>query len=183
MPETPITTRQPREMPFKMGADPEFLIFHGTRLLEAKKIITYFLNKNSTEIGTATTTGNGQTTAPPNNMGFKIGEHGELGWDGASSTAEIRPTPEKNIDKLTEHISALLKEANNSMPFADLTTLSIGNAAGGHIHIEITGKHEEILKNPRNLARATKAIATFLIPIIASDHRVCAANQIGRAHV
>lgn len=164
MPET--TERKPREMPFKMGADPEFLIFHGTKILDASKIIKYFIGQTQNQ------------TLEANAMGYEIGKNGQLGWDGTNQTGEIRPTPEKNIDKLTEHIGQLLQTMNQKVPFADLTTLSIGTPAGGHIHVDITNKNQEFRNSLSNNNRASKAIATFLIPIIAADHRISAASRV-----
>ena len=157
--------KEKREMPFKMGADPEFLIFYGSKILDASKIIKYFLGKNENR------------TLQPNAMGFQIEPHGELGWDGHNLTGEIRPNPEKNIDKLTEHIGQLLQTLSQKIPFADLTTLSLGSPSGGHIHVDITDR-KEFSENSKTMAQTAKTLATFLIPLIATDHRISAANRI-----
>lgn len=160
------TARENKSLPFKIGADPEFLFFYGNRALNAQNIIEYFC-KNA--------------TLPKTNMGYKIGEHGSIGWDGHSSTGEIRPTASKNIYDVVNNIGAIIKTTHAMGPFIDMTTLSIGSPIGGHIHVDIT---DQLLENgdtpyhtTRFMQKIQKLVATFLIPILASDHKICAANR------
>lgn len=179
---TTQTTENKKVFPFKIGADPEFLLFHGKRGLDAKSILTNFF-KNKTNLQKM-------------DYGYLIEDKGEFGWDGASSTGELRPNAEYDPKKLTENIGKLIETIHKELPFIDFTTLSIGAPIGGHIHLEIPktlfGENfkgtnygypgDEITKKMNKL---TKLIASFMMPIIASEHRISTssrlATQYGRA--
>ena len=72
-----------REFPFMIGADPEFLMFHGAKAVDAKAVLTEFLKNKPTILSAQ--------------AGFKIEGVGEIGWDGASSTGEIRPDASSGV--------------------------------------------------------------------------------------
>ena len=77
-------------LPFKVGADPEFLLFHGTRALDASNIIRSFFENSGLRSGYA---------------GYKIPEIGEFGWDGASSTGELRPNASNDPKQVTQNLT------------------------------------------------------------------------------
>ena len=160
------TTRENKSLPFNIGADPEFLFFYGNRALNAQSILEHFC-KNA--------------ALTKENMGYKIDDHGTIGWDGHNSTGEIRPTASKDIYEVTNHIGAIIKKTNAMGPFIDMTTLSIGGPIGGHIHVDITDQVDQRGNTPysivRHMNKIQKLVATFLIPILASDHKICAANR------
>ncbi|MDO8640171.1 MAG: hypothetical protein Q7R33_01385 [Nitrosarchaeum sp.] len=173
-PTTPIT----KQLPFNIGADPEFLFFHGTKALDASEILTNFLS-NQPNIRKAPANNQGQ------NLGFAIENLGEIGWDGAASVGELRPTPSHGPADLTEKIRQLITIMYSKLPALDITTLSIGHPIGGHIHIEIDrnkayqDKGERITSQKMaELNRIEKLIATYLMPIIASEHRLCSNGRL-----
>ena len=77
---------------FKMGADPEFSFIFGNKRIHAAQLLSKL-----------------------NNGSYRC-DKGELGYDGASATAEIRPKPELDPAVLTEDIGVLLKKAHDFIP-------------------------------------------------------------------
>ena len=163
MQKTKTTTLSNPNLPFKIGADPEFLMFYNNKILNAKSTFKSIYAKHTTDTSSQ--------QQIDKTMGYKVGHHGNVGWDGLDQTAELRPTAETNIDTLINHIKELLKSIHQTLPFADLTTLSIGNPIGGHIHIDISDTPEI---NDQDQRKIRKLIATFLLPIITTDHKICA---------
>lgn len=169
-------------LPFKIGVDPEFLMFNGKKALDAKTIITGFL-KSNTEI-------------EPKDMGFYLKDIGEIGWDGASSTGELRTEPGDDPEIITERLRKLINFMLLHLPAIDFTTLSIGSPIGGHIHIEIPEekmgpkeeeendssslpiKKPEDIEKEREINRIKKLISTFLMPIYASEHRISSISRM-----
>lgn len=149
-------------LPFKVGADPEYLIFLGGKQLNAQRLIGTYV-KADPEKGVF-----------PGQMGWKFKEHGEIGWDGASSTGEIRPAPSNDPYEVAENITKLLGLLYETAPFLDLTSLSISSPIGGHIHLDILKANGDA----REEARMTRLISTFLLPLSAGEHTLCAANRI-----
>jgi len=166
---SPVTNTEEKVFPFKIGADPEFLLFLGKKMAPSKKtLIPYLSKRNLTASG---------------DEGFKVKTHGVLGWDGHSDTGEMRPTPSNNHEKLTKNIQELYKELNKAVPFLDVTTLSISNPIGGHIHLEIPPeKTSEIIDNNQKQSIITRMIACLIIPILASEHRLCAASRYSTSY-
>ncbi len=157
--------------PFKIGGDPEFLMFHGSKALDTKAILRGFLaNKTNIE---------------PVELGFRINDIGEIGWDGSSSTGEIRPKASKNVATLTKRIHTLINTIYDNTPLLDITTLSIGSPIGGHIHLEIPESlkkdnqaHNWAKNNDKLINKIGKMMATFIMPIIASEHKISAFGRI-----
>lgn len=158
-------------LPYKIGSDPEFLMFYGSRGLDASDIISNFF-RNSTEVRSA-------------DSGYKIENVGVFGWDGASSTGELRPVATDNIEVMVKNIGTMLSKISEKMPFVDLTTLSIGSPIGGHIHLDdflhhLDGNRSNGIEvnNQREKTRVVRLMATYLMPVAASDHRVSAINRL-----
>ena len=160
------------KLPFFIGSDPEYLLFYGTKGLDTKEMLQSFF---------------GQDPAYPDGIvdghsgGYKLGESGDFGWDGAASTGELRPNAEKDINTHVNHIAKMLKTIHDKIPFIDITTLSIGSPIGGHIHLD------SFIHEQNNLSRsqkdklqitAEKILTTFLLPIAASDHRISALARL-----
>jgi len=160
-------------LPFYIGSDPEYLLFYGKRGLNAKHMIQNFFQ-------------NGDYS--PTSAGFLIPSVGDFGWDGASSTGELRPDASKDIRKHVDFLRKMLKTINKELPFVDISTLSIGSPIGGHIHVdswihadpELFSSAMDSLntqgKKIRN--RADKIMSTYLLPIVASDHRISAMARL-----
>lgn len=162
-------TKKDTELPFMIGCDPEFLMFFGSRGLDASHVLTSFFNS-------------GPYTN--RNGGFNIPKVGNFGWDGAASTGELRPVATKSIQQMVDNIGTMLKTISDKMPTVDITTLSIGSPIGGHIHVDDfmhkynaeNGFIEE--PNLQEMARVRNLMATYLLPIAASDHRVSALARL-----
>lgn len=138
---------------FKIGADPEFVLLTGEKFLPANQTMQAFMAKLPGTVAVST--------------GYNIGDHGNIGWDGAAMTGEIRPTAEDKPSKVVEHIGALMAAAVRAMPFADISPLSFVNPTGGHIHLEV----------PRDVSTMTakrhaKLLTHLSLPIMAGEHPV-----------
>jgi len=191
MPTAPTPIIKPeiekRKLDFKLGADPEFLLFHGTRALNAQNLMKNFMKRKA--------------GLRESNMGYTITGAGEFGWDGAASTGELRPEPEDSPEGLTQNMKILIEAMFKHMPFLDYTTLSIGSPIGGHLHLDVPGKlvrnirhdfeeeedaFDEDEENNRitkkeqqaEMNRITKLLATFSMPIIASEHRISSTGRL-----
>lgn len=164
-----MPTTQVKEVPFKIGADPEFLLFHGARAIDANSIMNNFFSRKS-----------GLQQA---SMGYVVPDAGEIGWDGASSTGELRPLPNESPERVTKNIGALIEALHKNMPFLDYTTLSIGNPIGGHIHLDVPSSLMRSGMSITNaertvINRITKLLSTFIMPIIASEHRISSNSRM-----
>lgn len=143
-------------------------MFYGKKAAPAKRVLQSFLKKTRLE------------ETP---MGFRVEDRGVIGWDGHNATGEIRPKPSKDPKKLAENIGMLYSKIYEHLPFIDVTTLSIGETVGGHIHLEIPqSKIEEITDNKALQTKFGKVIATLLIPILASEHKLCAASRYSTSY-
>lgn len=169
-------TKKP-ELAFAVGSDPEFLLFNGNTGLNSRQIIDGMFKRNS------------KFSAATNGYKIRNKDVGNIGWDGAAATGEMRPKQEKSIEGHVSNIKALLTALFEELPFVTATTLSIGAPIGGHVHLEIpkgflptTDAHnedrfsnaEDDQRQAKNTRLATKIIATFLMPIVASEHRISA---------
>lgn len=156
MPKT--TTPELDLLPFKVGADPELLLFYGDKHINAGQAIPKFLNGKY----------------PTGTLGFNIGTHGNFGWDGSAPTAEIRPKESNDINVFVNNIGELFKAAHKEMPLFDLSTLSIGRPVGGHFHVDASA---EFITNEKILGKVRKIIAALLIPILASEHKLSSTQR------
>lgn len=138
---------------FTMGADPEFNIIMQNKRINASQTITQ-LYKDLQE-------GNA-------NMGFKVGHFGEIGWDGANATGELRPSPANTADELTENIKQLFKKLYERMPLFELSTLSYFGSVGGHIHFSIPSH----LNTRAKINGAHKKLASFYLPIMFGENKI-----------
>lgn len=207
--QTTTATTKPkikeRKLPFKLGADPEFLLFHGNRALNAKGLIENFLRS--------------KTGLRAGSLGFNMAGVGQIGWDGANSTGELRPDPSDSPEGLTQNIGILIETMHKHMPFLDYTTLSIGSSIGGHLHVDIPNHLiQQPTSNPSfnngisvfppatstpnnsnnswnlpertittkeqqsEMNRITKLLATFVMPIIASEHRISSSGRLAGSY-
>lgn len=162
-------TKGEKTFDFMIGADPEFLIFHGSRAIDASAIMKTFFNKKLKFI------------QRPHGSGYVMPGIGEFGWDGAASTAELRPEPSNSPEEIVNRLGTMIGKIHQQMPFLDYTTLCIGNPIGGHIILDAPESllNEAIISGlqsnedqKREMNRITKLLASFIMPIIASEHRV-----------
>lgn len=146
---------------FKIGADPEFNVVVQGRQIHASEIMSLLFEATSERF----------KKLPQANMGYKVEEAGNIGWDGASRTGEIRPSPEHSPKKLTENIRKLFEAFAERMPIADLSPLSNLSSAGGHIHLEIPRSifRKNAEQIPKFSANLIKRLSPFYIPIMAGE--------------
>jgi len=152
-------------LPFRIGADPEFLLFHGKKALDAEKILRLSLTQRARR----------DIIETPE--GFRMERRGEIGWDHARSTGEIRPQPAASPVELTNNIASLIVLMKSNLPRIDYTLLSIGSPIGGHIHLDLPrGKGEQFQEHARMI------MATFLMPIFASEHPFSSKSRLEGNH-
>lgn len=137
------------EFPFKLGADPEFVItMNGFKLAAGETMSAYVKDyqRGSTD------------------------EHGNLGTDH-NSIAEMRPTAEKDPKKVVEHLGAMISRCAKGMPWSELKTVSVWAPVGGHIHLERMGTPYMQMTDRKRLAVHT-ALAGFSLPLIMGENHV-----------
>lgn len=149
-PEEQTVARPETGFSFKLGCDPEFLYYHKNKMIPASDLMQ-------------TVTG-GENTA-------RVPVAGNIGCDGHHATGEVRPLPSHAPAGLVNNLRLLFQKIHDKVPTVDITTLSINSPVGGHIHLEIPNRHK-LLENNRAQTKFKKIIATFLMPIYASDHKI-----------
>lgn len=146
-----------KEFNFTIGADPEFNLIMQGRKVDAKQTLMFaFQDKNKKEI-------------TPSNMGYQVKDSGEFGWDGRSSTAELRPAPAKTPHELVANMSKVLKTISKHIKMFNISTLSEFDPIGGHIHFEIP-KGVTWTTEKRNSIH--RKMASFYMPILLSENKV-----------
>ena len=170
------TPRVAGEFEFSLGADPEFTIFNGQFALSASDTLRTFVTACDEE--------DRRVVAANSPSGFNIFEKltengttrernvGNLGWDGHSSTGEIRPSPSYSPREVARNIGLIYRELCGKMPIFDFTTLTIGAPIGGHIHVGCT-------RQEAGNAVMQTLLSSFLVPILASEHRVSTILRTG----
>lgn len=140
-----------KQFEFSIGSDPELQLLRQGVQISAEEAITCMF----------------QTDYRKNGMGYEIGDAGVVGWDGASTPAELRPNPTNNPAEATRYIGTLLAELHRKLPGIDITTLSLNCRVGGHIQLDFPNK---LLKNEKVRNRIELLMATFVLPLFCSDH-------------
>lgn len=153
-----------KKFPFKLGADPEFNFVvqnrQSGRLRADALMKDFFRDKRSTSSG-----------------GFDI-PGGNAGWDGNSSTGEIRPEPANSPKGLTENIGKLYSEICKRSPQAVKLSVRCDTApVGGHIHFELDDVSKEMSDQKARIVQ--KRLSTFYVPIALGEDP---ANQLLRLH-
>ena len=140
-----------KNFPFKIGADPEFnIIFNDQRISAIKLIQKLYKKKKFIET----------------EEGYKIKSAGEIGWDGAEATGELRPSPSENPTKVIKNLKQLIQSFIDQTKLFELSTLSEKAAIGGHIHFQL--KKEQISNTIMN--RIHKKLTSFMIPLMLGEN-------------
>lgn len=145
------------DMPFKIGADPEFTYVNNNTRYSAREIISQFC-KNKPKFITE-----------GREMGYIIDEAGTLGWDGHEASGEIRPKENSDPQKVTDNIRTLLLEAHKCMPAAEMKTTSIWMSIGGHIHLEARDYRDRSSQQQKVIQRA---LASLALPLLANENPI-----------
>lgn len=146
-----------------LGADPEFNILVKDRKVNASKLMPALFAKEFKE----------EKNAHANNqiMGYLVEDAGSIGWDGMTSTAEIRPAPSKNPNILIENIGKLLKAFSDKTKLFTLSTSSAKSPVGGHIHIALDKKLAEKDDNGQNrkMDNIHKRFVSYYLPVLLGE--------------
>lgn len=155
-----IIKKEPKAFPFKIGADPEFNIVIQNQMVSANKLINLLYDKKQPK--------------ESNGMGYQIGTHGNIGWDGASATGEIRPSPENLPSKIVENIKKILESFVEKSGLFELSTKCDKSPVGGHIHIELNPEqiNKHINRDNDILKNVHKKLSAFYIPIMLGEDAV-----------
>ena len=114
-----------KEFDFKIGADPEFVLTMQGRKVDAKQTMQLVLSKKT------------GFKADRGEMGFDVDPYGNIGWDGASSTAEIRPKASSCPQSVVNNLGGMYKAFVKHIRLCDMSTISEYSSVGGHLHFEI----------------------------------------------
>lgn len=155
-----------KDFPFSIGCDPEFNIMIKDRRVNASKLMPALFSKNFKE---EKNEHNGNSV-----MGYLIEDAGALGWDGCSSTGEIRPAPSKSPEVLVSNIGKLLKAFSDKTKMFTLSTLSSAAPVGGHLHFQIDKNLAE--KNDPGITRKLENIhrkfISFYLPVLLGEDQM-----------
>ena len=139
---------------FKIGADPEFILTMQGRKVDAQQTMQLMLKSKPELI--------------PENMGYKVKNYGNIGWDGASSTGEIRPSASNDPQEIINNIAGLFQAMTKYIKICDLSTLSEYSSVGGHIHFE--QPKGESWSNEK-ISTIHRRLASFYLPILISENK------------
>jgi hypothetical protein len=141
---------------FKIGADPEFILTMQGRKVDAKQTMELMLSKKP------------GLKYNSSKMGFEVGECGNIGWDGASSTGEVRPNASNNPKEVVNNLATLFTAFTKHIKICDMSTISEFSSVGGHIHLEIP-KGEKWSNEKKNTIH--RRLASFYLPILIAENK------------
>lgn len=169
----PSQEAKEKQLRFKIGCDPEFSVNAGDKCLDARE---FFMNTFGATLSTDEAIENREA-----GMGFTIGNAGNVGWDGCSSTGEMRPSAENNIKAIADNIQTMLVEIAKKTNIVSLKSLSLRIPLGGHIHLELPfkpkldGSGDSLAETQRIDAftkKAIKLLATMWVPLMLGESKV-----------
>jgi len=141
---------------FKVGTDPEFILTMQGRKVDARQTMELMLsNKPGLKFSSA-------------RMGFDVGEFGNIGWDGASSTGEVRPKANFDPKEVINNLAGLFKAFITHIKICDMSTISEFSSVGGHIHLEIP-RGEKWSNEKKNTIH--RRLASFYLPILIAENK------------
>lgn len=147
-----------RKFPFKIGADPEFSMILQNKRVDASNTIRAVLDSKREFIA--------------GNQGYSFKDRGNIGWDGAAQTGEIRPKPADTPEKVIENLGEIFKAFGSYMSIFELSTLSQHASIGGHIHLEMLDDPETGRRMTDQKIRAVHAqVCSFYLPILLSENK------------
>ncbi len=146
-----------------IGADPEFNILIKDRRVNASKLMPSLFSKDFKE---EKNEHSGNSV-----MGYLVEKAGAIGWDGCSSTGEIRPTPSKSPEVLVNNIGKLFQAFSDKAKMFTLLTSSNSAPVGGHIHFQVDESLAD--KNDsgiiRKLENIHKKLISFYLPVLLGE--------------
>lgn len=151
---------------FKLGADPEFSITMQDRRVHAKRTMEITL-KDKKEFKLTSS-------------GFQVGNFGNIGWDGANETAEIRPSPSNLPDTIVSNLMGILAPFCKHMNMFNMSTLSEHASIGGHIHFEIP--KEDGQWSDKKADEINRRLASFYLPVMLGENEINLALRIKQGY-
>lgn len=142
-----------REFPFRIGADPEFNIQMYEYQVHASKLLQKLFHGGEHQL---------------QGSGYKIGDAGNLGWDGHDATAEIRPNPSNSPQQVVDNIGKMFKAIADKTKLFKLSTLSDKSSVGGHVHLELP----VAFQNDSKLSVIHKKMGSFFIPLMLGENHI-----------
>lgn len=139
---------------FKIGADPEFILTMQNRKVDARQTMELILGK--------------QKQFKSGKDGYNFKNYGNIGWDGAASTAELRPSPSNDPKEVTNNIANIFKEFTKYIKMCDMSTLSEFSPVGGHVHLEVP-KNDKWSTEKRTIIQ--RRISSFYLPILIAENK------------
>ena len=149
-------TKEKRPFPFKLGADPEFSLTMQGRKVDARITMEGLMK------------GKKGLKFESSNMGWEVGKAGNIGWDGMSATAEIRPSPSNLPQGLVNNIATIFKEGAKHLSMFDWMTVSEFGSLGGHLHFEMPKGDKWSDEKRSNVHRK---LSSFYLPILMSENK------------
>lgn len=148
-----MLTKKPlkEKFPFLIGTDPEFNVF-----LQDKRICAETLMKNLFK---------NKKPYKSEEMGYMVKGHGEIGWDGAGATGELRPNPTNDPKILTNHMGKILEAFIKETKLFSLSTSSLKAPIGGHIHFDLPKETTQT-----KLQVIHKKLSSFAIPLMMGEN-------------
>lgn len=144
--------KEARTFKFNIGADPEFNVTIQNKRANANLLFDTILNKDFTQNG--------------NGMGYTIKNAGNIGWDGASETGEVRPKQSTNPQNVINNLATIFSEVAKRVQLFDLTTLSHKGPVGGHIHFEIS---TQLAQDQTLMRKFHRRMAAFYLPLMMGE--------------
>lgn len=148
--------KEKKQFDFKIGADPEFVLTMQGRKVDAKQTIELVL-KNKEEFKKSR-----------DGMGFEVGALGSIGWDGASSTGEIRPSAAFEPQDVTNNLGGMFKAFAKYLRICDMSTISEFSSVGGHIHLEIPKGEKWSVEKNNTIHRR---MSSFYLPLLVAENK------------
>lgn len=145
-----------KEFSFKIGADPEFVLTMQGRKVDAKQTMELMLSKKE------------GFKLVGSKSGFDVDPYGNIGWDGASSTAEIRPNPSSDPKQVVNNIAGMFKAFVKHIKICDMSTISEFSSVGGHIHLEVPKGEKWSAEKKSKIHRQ---LASFYLPILIAENK------------
>lgn len=143
------------QLNFTIGADPEISLLLGNKRINAERLF----NKCKQQ-----------------GIEKQKFTQGEVGVDGCSATAELRPKHANNPYKVAENVGFLIGKLHEMTGILELNTNNFFAPIGGHIHLSLekrtTWENKSQRERTKLVNRHTKYLAAFQLPIIASYNKM-----------
>jgi len=140
-----------KTFPFKIGADPEFSVLLGTKKVDASNMIKAVLKGKHTSTS----------------MGYDIDKKANIGWDGCSSTGEVRPAPSSDPNEVVANIKAAFQSITEKTGIFDFSTSSKMAPVGGHIHLELVNR--DTARSDASMELIHRCMSAFYIPVLLGE--------------